>query len=123
MVRLLVVSALVLLSGCATHAAIAPGQSFALAVGEQVVLPDASTLRYIGVANDSRCPPDVQCIRAGDADVLLDHSTGGAATRITLNTERTPSTLVGAWRLQLLELAPGDAPRATFHIDAKGATP
>ncbi|GAB3090053.1 hypothetical protein [Lysobacter terrae] len=123
MVRLLALSALVLLSGCATSAGIAPGQSFALAVGEQVVLPDASTLRYAGIANDSRCPPDVQCIRAGDADVLLDHAAGGAVTRITLNTERTPSTVLGPWRLQLLELAPGDAPRATFHIDANGATP
>lgn len=103
-----------------------PGESFALSVGQQIVLPDAATLRYVGIANDSRCPPKVQCIRAGDADVLFDFTSSGASpARITLNTERVRAANIGAWRLQLLELAPGDMPRAILRIDAyeTGATP
>lgn len=102
------------------------GESFALSVGQQIVLPDAATLRYVGIANDSRCPPNVQCIRAGDADVLFDFTSSGASpARISLNTERARTANIGAWRLQLLGLAPGNMPRATLRIDAyeTGATP
>ena len=103
-----------------------PGESFALSVRQQIMLPDAATLRYIGIANDSRCPPKVQCIRAGDADVLFDFTSSGASpVRITLNTERVRTANIGIWRLQLLELAQGNRPRATLRIDAyeTGATP
>jgi hypothetical protein len=103
-----------------------PGESFALSVGQQTLLPDAATLRYIGIANDSRCPPKVQCIRAGDADVLFDFTASGAApARVTLNTERARTANIGAWRLQLLALAPGALPHATLRIDARetGAPP
>ena len=117
-------NALVMLMCCLTVCAsgggvprgesVVPGESFALSVGQQIVLPDAATLRYVGIANDSRCPPKVQCIRAGDADVLFDFTSSGTApARITLNTERVRTTNIGVWRLQLLELAPGDMPRAT----------
>ena len=132
MVRLIAIAASVLLSACATTSAgVSSGQNFALAAGERAELPDASALRYIGIANDSRCPVEVQCIRAGDADVLLDWTPGrtdgtaanGAAKRITLNTERTTSAELGRWRLQLVELAPGATPRATFRVDAVGGTP
>jgi hypothetical protein len=94
-----------------------------MVVGQQVSLPDASTLRYAGIANDSRCPPDVQCIRAGDADVLFDHAFQGGTHRVTLNTERLRATTLGAWQLQLIDLAPGVAPRVTVRIEANGATP
>jgi len=94
-----------------------------MVVGQQVSLPDASTLRYAGIANDSRCPPDVQCVRAGDADVLFDHALQGSTHRVTLNTERLRATTLGAWQLQLIDLAPGDAPRVTVRIEANGATP
>jgi hypothetical protein len=115
-----------MLSGCASGGAITAGQNFTMAVGQRVSLPDAATLHYIDIANDSRCPPDVQCIRAGDADVLFDFvPAGGSASRITLNTERTLSATIGAWQLQLLKLTPGDSPSAALRIDANGsgATP
>jgi hypothetical protein len=118
MVRLLATCALMALSACATGG-VTPGQDFAMATGERVALPDASTLHYLGIANDSRCPPDVQCIRAGDADVLFDYAVAaGAPARVVLNTERTRATAIGRWRLQLLDLAPGPSPRVSVRIDA-----
>jgi hypothetical protein len=107
------------LSGCASGGVITTGQDFTMRVGQQVALPDASTLGYTGIANDSRCPPDVQCIRAGDADVLFEYSPrGGAAMRVTLNTERLRTTPIGPWQLRLIGIAQGDAPRATVRVDA-----
>lgn len=124
MSRLLALGVIAALSGCASSGAVGAGQVFTLAVGQQVSLPDAATLRYAGIANDSRCPPKVQCIRAGDADVLFDYRRGGAtAARIVLNTERARSAAIGAWRLQLIDLARGDAPDVTLRVDAAtGAT-
>jgi hypothetical protein len=121
MVRFLALGALALVAGCASGGAgVEVGNTFTMAVGEQVSLPDASALRYAGIGNDSRCPPDVQCIRAGDADVLFDHvPRNGRAMRITLNTERTPDTTLGDWRLRLVDLAPrGDAPAVAVRFDA-----
>lgn len=119
MSRFLALGVLVVLAGCASGDGIIAGRHFEMSVGQQVALPDASTLRYVGTANDSRCPPDVQCIRAGDANVLFDHAANsGSVARVTLNTERTRSVVVGAWRLHLVGLTPGEAPRVTLVIDA-----
>ena len=123
MSRFLALALLTILSGCASSGAMTPDQDFHLSVGQQVALPDGSTLRYAGIANDSRCPPDVQCVRAGDADVLFDHARQGSMHRVTLNTERLRATPIGAWQLQLIDLAPGDAPRVTARIAATGAMP
>ena len=108
--------------GCAsggTGRSVPLGQAFTLKPGERVSLPGDASLRYLTIANDSRCPPDVQCIRAGDADVLFEftQNAGGSAGKITLNTERMPSAPIGAWKLQLVTLEQGDAPRATVRVD------
>lgn len=122
MLRFTVLAALALLSGCATTGAVIADSDFTMSAGGKVSLPDASTLRYI--ANDSRCPPDVMCIRAGDADVLFDHAaSANAAVRITLNTERQRSAALGPWQLQLVDLAArGTPPVVTLHISAGNGT-
>jgi hypothetical protein len=124
MLRLTALATLALLTGCATTGAVTTGSDFMLAAGEQVALPDASRLHYIGIANDSRCPPDVTCIRAGDADVLFDRAVPGSApSRITLNTERTRSAALGTWQLQLIDLAArGNPPSVTLRIQAGNDT-
>lgn len=108
--------------GCAsggTGRSVPLGQSFTLQPGERVSLPGNASLRYLSIANDSRCPPGVQCIRAGDADVLFEFvpSAGGTTAQVTLNTENAPSAPIGAWRLQLLTLEHGESPRATVRVD------
>ena len=107
-----------LLAACASAGgAVKPGQPIVLRAGESVALPDAAVLRYLGVSADSRCRPDVQCIRAGDADVALEYTAPGAVVRsITINTD-TPAADVGAWQLRLLSLEFGPAPRATLQVD------
>lgn len=124
MLRVTALATLALLTGCATNGVVAMGSDFTMAAGEQVSLPDASRLSYIGIANDSRCPPDVTCIRAGDADVLFDHTAPGSApSRITLNTERMRSAALGTWQLQLIDLASrGAPPSVALRIQAGNGT-
>lgn len=120
MPRLLAPVLLVLLAGCASSSGVVAGRDFVLAPGTRAVLPDAATLHYLGIANDSRCPPAVHCIRAGDADVLFDVvAAGQPAARVLLNTERRRAADLGAWRLELVDLAPGALPRATLRLEAR----
>lgn len=106
-----------LLAACASGDEVRPGATFTMAVGQTLSLPDATRLRYEGIANDSRCPPAVQCIRAGDADVLFTIMARHSATPLVLNTERGTSADLGPWRIWLLDLQPGAAPPATLRLE------
>ena len=95
------------------------GQKFAMHLGEQVTLGDHSTLRYVRVTNDSRCPPGVKCIWAGDAEVAFQWTaTNAAAQAFGLHTGTDPKQqIVGERHLTLLSLARGDAPEAQLRIE------
>jgi hypothetical protein len=121
MPRLPITSALlplVLLAGCATASGggrmLSAGTPAVLSAGDTVTLPDASTLTYVGVTSDSRCPPNVQCIQAGSAVVAFRH--GGHD--FTLETGKSMSTDLGAWRLTLVSLDFSSPPKATVRVDA-----
>ncbi|GAB6195677.1 hypothetical protein [Lysobacter xanthus] len=108
---------IVLLAGCATAGAggrmLAPGAPATLAQGETVTLPDASTLAYLGVRSDSRCPPKVQCIQAGSATVAFRHG----SHEFTITTGNSPTADLGAWRLTLAGLDFESPPHATVRLD------
>lgn len=112
--------ALAAVAGCTSvplH--LARGTPTVMAPGQQAVLPDQATLTYVAVAADSRCPPKVQCIRAGDADVVFEHRpAGGDARRFTLNLPETPTAPVGAFTLRIVALEFGKHPKATVRIDS-----
>ena len=116
--RALAVLPCLLLVACASAGRmISPGQPMVLQPGESVSLPDGAALRHLGVSADSRCLPDVQCIRAGDADVALAYTSRDAASRsITINTD-APAADVGGWHLRLLSLEFGASPRVTLQVD------
>ena len=98
---------------------IAAGESVSIRQGETVRLPDGATLRYVTVTQDSRCPPDVQCIRAGDADIEFAFTPpGGTATTVRPNLPEAPTATIGAWRLTVEKLGFGDAPAVTVKVDA-----
>ena len=99
---------------------IAAGESVSIQRGETVRLPDGATLRFVTVTQDSRCPPGVQCIRAGDADIEFAFTPpGGTATTVTPNLPESPTATIGAWRLTVEKLGFGDTPApVTVKIDA-----
>ena len=126
LLAVLVAIAAMTLPGCTTGASTAPAQATApigvpipMTPGQRIVLPDGATLRYLEVAADSRCPPGVQCIRAGDADVVFEFTAArqGPPSRITVNTDPPATAGTGQWRLRVLALAVGESPLVTVQID------
>jgi hypothetical protein len=116
------VSLAMTLPGCtgasSTRATAPTGQPILMAAGQQVALADGATLRYVEVAADSRCPPGVQCIRAGDADVVFQFAAAGdSARRLTVNTAPPATATLGKWKLRILALAFGASPKVTVQID------
>ncbi|GAB2513227.1 hypothetical protein [Lysobacter humi (ex Lee et al. 2017)] len=108
-------------SGCATAVTgvgITPGQPIRIAPPGMVTLPDRSTLRYIGIENDSRCPPKVFCVHAGSADIVFEHRpTNGDPRRLTVNSATPGTVSLGAWTLSVLELVPGRSPPVEIRVD------
>ena len=93
----------------ATAIQVQANRQFDLVVGQEARLEGtAIVLRFGGVANDSRCPSDVQCVWAGNAVVGLSLRQGeGPATDATLNTTLDPKiTKFGGYTIKLLDLKP-----------------
>lgn len=101
-------------------AKVADGAEFQLQVGQGVTLADDSRVRYVRLVNDSRCPPDVQCVWAGDAIVALEWApANGAAQGFELHTGLEPrSHAVGDRKLVLKALERGAAPAATLQVES-----
>jgi len=98
---------------------ITAGTSVAMQQGETVRLPDGATLRYVDVPQDSRCPPNARCIRAGDADIAFEFATGGGpVATVKPNIPEAPSKNMGAWRLTVLDLEFNEAPAVQVRVDA-----
>jgi hypothetical protein len=76
----------IIVAGCApSPTSPSLGQSFTLKVGQSVsIAAEGLNLRFDAVVSDSRCPSDVQCIRAGEAEVRLIASQAGANTQLKL---------------------------------------
>jgi len=100
---------------------IAAQQTFAMSPGESVALADRGTLRYVGVKSDSRCPPERQCVWAGDAEVTFEWTaTGASAQLLDLHTGFADkrSKPVAGHTLTLVSLARGEKPEAQLRLDA-----
>ncbi len=95
------------------------GQEFSMHPGEQVTFADHGNLRYVRVANDSRCPPGVQCIWAGDAEVAFEWTPAtGTMQSFSLHTGKDPKQqTMGTRQLTLVSLDRGATPQAQLRVD------
>jgi hypothetical protein len=115
-----------LLAACSTPAGagsprtIADGETFTMATGEQVAIADRGALRYVRVANDSRCAPGHQCVWAGDAEVVFEWTAGdGRPESFSLHTGRGDrSRDLDGRRLTLVSLERGANPEAQLTLEA-----
>ena len=87
------------------------GKEFSVKAGQQLTLDGVDfQVKFVGVPQDSRCPADVNCIWAGNAEVALNLSYGTCTTDLTLNTNDGPQTKqegkVGDFRVKLVKLDP-----------------
>jgi hypothetical protein len=97
------------------------GREFRVEVGRVVTLDGGSLrLRFARVAEDSRCPVDVDCVWAGNAEVLLEVGARGWRERklLTLNTNagggRASEGRYGRYTVRLVGLSP--QPRSNRKI-------
>lgn len=110
-----------ILAGCTSPGAAeetGPDRIATLAPGETIALSGEVRLRFVSVESDSRCPPRVQCIHAGEATLLFElgpASGGRHALRLT-TTPPADHGVAGAWQLKLRGLDHGAPPRATVQI-------
>lgn len=89
------------------------GREFKLKAGRSVTFEkEGLRLRFASVASDSRCPVNVNCVWAGNAEVLVEASTksGKGKRTLRLNTnagpERPGEGKYGHYTVKLLGLSP-----------------
>ncbi len=129
MIRIANLLAIALLAGCNTMPAtgqpdagsVADGSELQLGIGETARLADGSRLTYLRLVNDSRCPPKVQCVWAGDAEIDLRwQPASGSARDISLHTSANPgptNARIGDRSITLIALARGIAPKAMLKVE------
>jgi hypothetical protein len=89
-------------------------QPFSIKMGEKVLVGDSRLkIRFLSVAEDSRCPQGVTCVWAGNAAVRVKI---GKSDAVTLNTGIAPKELeIGDHKVKLVGLTP--YPRENVKID------
>ena len=95
------------------------GQTFQLKPGQTArVGSEGLLVGFRGIASDSRCAVDVQCVWAGDAEARIPVTVGSAEwTSLALHTTLEPhSATFRNYKITLVELKP--APRSTSRIDS-----
>jgi hypothetical protein len=95
------------------------GQPFDLKVGESVAVGDAGLkITFSKVAADSRCPIDVVCVWAGDAEVALRAEASGRSGAVSVHTLLEPRVgSFGSYKIELVQLTP--TRRASQQVPAK----
>jgi hypothetical protein len=89
------------------------GREFEVKVGRVVTLDGGGLrLRFVRVAEDSRCPVDVTCVWGGNAEVLLEVGGKGRRGKRTLKLDTNESgrfaseARYGRYKLKLISLSP-----------------
>jgi hypothetical protein len=97
-------------AGCGSPSgpADALGETVSLHVGQSASLLDrVLQLRFDDVASDSRCPSDVQCVRAGEAEVKVTAVSHGRSEAFSLFVGAAPSSVEYAdFTIELRSLDP-----------------
>lgn len=95
-------------------------------MGQSVVVGDTGLrLAVRAVANDSRCPTDVQCIWEGDATVSIEVTStpaGGASYELHTSGRFTREVSHQAYRVTLVRLEPPPHGGATLSASDYRAT-
>ncbi len=88
------------------------GEPFQVHGGEsRLILPDMVSLQFVAVVQDSRCPSDVTCIRAGEAVVLVrlsapDHVAGQATLTLPPGAAGSDRASIDAYLVAFTAIAP-----------------
>lgn len=91
-------------------------QKAALSPGQQIQLPAAESLTYVGVVSDSRCRPGVYCYWAGEAKLQFQFSSPTVRTQPVTITVPGPAVEVGPFKVKVTHLSFDAAPRASIEF-------
>lgn len=83
-------------------------RDYLLAPGQSVPITAAAlSLKFLGVANDSRCPADALCVTGGSArvDIQVTASTGTVQI-INFETGDPKAVQIGSLTIDLVQLSP-----------------
>jgi len=88
------------------HLVVAVGAPFQLKVAETALIRNEDIqVQFRSVAEDSRCPADVQCVWEGEAVTVFTVSQRGGASDVRISTLH-PSAALSGYRLTLQALEP-----------------
>jgi hypothetical protein len=129
--RVLYVMAALAATACSNDPTAPLNRAFTLDVGQTVSVDDAElSIKFVRVAEDSRCPSDVQCVWAGNGQIEIETRDDGQRTTLSLNTmEGAKEVVVGQHRIRLLALDPSPVAgqtipqrnyRATLQVTRSG---
>jgi hypothetical protein len=102
---------LLLSAGCAERSGpTAPqatrlGIPFELEVGESVAIASEPLEIALQRVTDSRCPPDVYCLWAGQLAAALELRIGGQTAALELGTVIDRNKTVSGYRIELLDIS------------------
>lgn len=107
--RLAVFVALVLFAGChsTTGPTVSLNEQFTLAPGASARVQGTGTsITFVGVDGDSRCPADAFCIQGGDARVTIEVVSLGTKRSYELHTGAMKPVTHDALTIALMQLSP-----------------
>ncbi|MDD5288814.1 MAG: hypothetical protein PHY28_06885 [Dehalococcoidales bacterium] len=82
---LILVSGVVLLSGCSSASKASLGSEFTLSVGQSTrIASESMDIKFVDVIEDSRCPKGVTCIWAGQVSCAIEITKDNTENPITL---------------------------------------
>lgn len=89
---------------------------------QKSVFKNTLTIKFFSLVEDSRCPTDVKCIRAGNAKIQVKVNKGRSAPEtFELNTNDQPQTVSYAgYEIKLTDLNP--KPASSIRINRNGYT-
>ena len=97
---------------------VALGETFSVKVGEPVSVTGAGvSVTFTALVSDSRCPPGVQCIQAGNAVITVALARPGSApVTLTLGTDGPRSARSGNRSVELITVGRGQPPTAQLKV-------
>ncbi len=119
MFKILIVSVLLLLPiACSETTDPELGEVFDLAFGQSTQIHNENlSIKFLEVAEDSRCPTSVECVWEGNAGILLLIS----QDTVSLNTTLEPKEIdIGSYVIELISVSP--YPETTEPINKEDYT-
>lgn len=115
---------LLFLVACASTPSAKLDEPFTLRAGTTTRIEGTSLrVTFVEVVNDSRCPPDVQCIWEGDATVRIRVSDQTRSEEIELHTHRSRATSRSAFGYTIALRSLSAKPDYAAELKAAAAPP